>query len=170
MIFGIYDENRIKNIIPKTHNTLLIRILEPFNIKENDDDLKFKNDYRKIVHLYLYDTYNTSDILKQKFNKDNLNIIANIIYQNNYEEILIHCSLGISRSPAVIICISRLINNKELENFIKENYPFYNKMIINIFEQINISKKIYDSNFIFRDDCLKKDKNKNLTKKISINY
>ena len=32
MIFGIYDENRIKNIIPKTHNTLLIRILEPFNI------------------------------------------------------------------------------------------------------------------------------------------
>ena len=43
-------------------------------------------------------------------------------------------------------------------------------MIINIFEQINISKKIYDSNFIFRDDCLKKDKNKNLTKKISINY
>lgn len=69
MIFGIYDENRIKNIIPKTHNTLLIRILEPFNIKENDDDLKFKNDYRKIVHLYLYDTYNTSDILKQSLIK-----------------------------------------------------------------------------------------------------
>lgn len=171
MIFGIYDENRIKDIIPKTHNTLLIRILEPFNIIENDNDLKYQNDYREIIHLYLYDTYSTSDIVKQEFNKRNLNIISNTILQNNYEEILVHCSLGISRSPAVIICISKIINNKKLENFIKENYVFYNKMIIDIFEQINISNKIYNhSEFIFRDDCLRKDKNKILTKKIDIDY
>lgn len=171
MIFGIYDEYRIKDIIPKTHNTLLIRILEPSNIKEDNSDLRYANDYKKIIHLYLYDIYNVEDIIKKEFNQKNLKIINNIILENNYEEILIHCSLGISRSPAVMICISKIINNKKLEKFIKNNYSFYNQMIIEDFEQINTSNKICDdSDFIFRNDCLKKDKNKILTKKIYIDY
>lgn len=34
---------------------------------------------------------------------------------------MVHCALGVSRSPAIMICISRILGNYQMEEIINEN-------------------------------------------------
>jgi len=66
--------------------------------------------------------------------------------KKDYDEVVIHCSLGISRSPAIMICVAKILNNRELENIVKERYKFYNSYIVDTFEKTAYSIKMLDSN------------------------
>ena len=141
MYFGIYNNYEIKNIKPKGKKTILIRCLSKSEYKNMDITLPNKNDYIKILTLNIEDS--------NEFDIDNAKILNEFIINNDFDEVISHCALGLSRSPAIMICISKILNYKELEEIIKENYKFYNKFIVNEFEKYPYKiKKINESNII----------------------
>lgn len=94
--FGIFDEKSVCNLKLKGEKTILIRILEPNNITKipiNNID-----DYIDVLELYIYDYVNkvNDNILNKNFF-----LLNQFILNNNFDEIIVHCSLGISRSPAI---------------------------------------------------------------------
>lgn len=159
MYIGIYDSKRVTNVSLKGNNSILIRILEPSGYS-NDLPIINYSSYQDILELYLPDyikKINTQE-LTEIFSELN-----QFILDNDFDEIIIHCSLGISRSPAIMICIAKIINNLELEELIKDQYKFYNKFIVQRFENYPyLTKEIedkeiihdYQSFFISNDDSL----------------
>lgn len=129
MYYGIFDEKKVTNLNLKGNKSILIRIFDP----NSTTHPKIINelDYQKILELYIpdYVTKPETKELEEIFTKLN-----KFILDNDFNEIIIHCSMGISRSPAIMICIARIINNTKLEQEIKEKYRFYNKFIINEFK------------------------------------
>lgn len=149
MYFNIYDDYSIRNYIPKGKKSILIRILEP---SYNINGIPYKIDtiklYKNILELYIFDTINknSNEDSKYIFNQEHAKILNNFIINNDFDEIVVHCSLGISRSPAIMICIAKILGNNKLENIIKEKYKFYNLHIVDTFEKYNYNFK--KTNFI----------------------
>lgn len=148
MYYAIFDEQRVKNLKLRGTKTILIRILEPETIKPS----KIENikDYVGILELHIKDYVSNIeekelDPIFSKLNK--------FILTNDFDEIIIHCSLGISRSPAIMMCISQILNNKKLLLEIEKKFPFYNKLIIKEFQSYPYkSKNMKNKTFIFEKE------------------
>lgn len=148
MYFSICDDYSIRNYMLKGKNSLLIRILEP-SYDTNGIPYQINNieQYKNVLELYIYDTidnYNNQNT-KYIFNYEHAKILNDFIITNDFDEVVVHCSLGISRSPAIMICIAKILGNSELENIIKEKYKFYNLNIVDTFENYNYCIKITES-------------------------
>lgn len=172
MYFNIFDNYSIRNYIPKGKNSILIRILEP---SYNINGIPYKIDtiklYKNILELYIFDTINKSndDDSKYIFNNGHAKILNDFIVNNEFDEVVIHCSLGISRSPAIMICIAKILGNSILENLIKEKYKFYNLHIVDVFEKYNYNLKKIDYISIIDGNILdekKSDKCNHILQKI----
>lgn len=151
MYFSICNDVSIRNHNKKGDKAILIRILEP-SYKLSGIPYKINNidQYKDILELYIDDTVIGSDIINKEnvFDYEKAKILNDFILKNNFDEVVVHCSLGISRSPAIMLCIAKILNNSELEKIIKEKYKFYNLYLVDIFIKSNYSIKKVDDNKI----------------------
>lgn len=151
MYVGIFDNIRVRNLKLKGKNKILIRIfdrdayhVEKYNILNIDE-------YNDVLELYIKDISKFDDVSYLSYCFSELN---DFLLANNFDEIIVHCSMGMSRSPAIMICIGYMLNNIKLVNMVKENYKFYNQVIVNEFLKYDyLTKEINDKEVVF-DNCL----------------
>ena len=143
MYFGIYGEDEIDSIKLRGNSSILIRIC-------GDRCLNTSALYKEILYLDIEDIVNF-DNLTDKFK---INLVKEFIklnefiLKNDFDEIIIHCALGISRSPAIMICVSKILGSFEMEKIIKEKFLNYNKIIVSEFEKFDFTRKEIDINKI----------------------
>ena len=145
MKFGIYSRYLVDDIIPTNEKTVLIRIFSNYS---DFFDMKYIDLYSNVLELCIEDfcVKNVEDKLRDKFIELNRFILF-----NDFEEIIVHCTLGISRSPAIMICIAKILDSLDMENIIKENFKFYNKIIVDEFEKFDyLTKNVKIDDIVFR--------------------
>ena len=156
MYFGIYDYRTIQYLKPKTDNAVLIRILEPsYQISGIPYVIENIKDYNNVLELYFHDITNTQIQLLNtaiSFSKDLAKQLNNFILENDFDEIAIHCSAGISRSPAIGLCVSKILQSQEMEDMILSYSHFIpNKQILETFNSFNYITKPFNGKIIFRN-------------------
>lgn len=156
MYFGIYDYRTIQSLKPKTDNAVLIRVLEPsYQVSGIPYDIENIGDYKNVLELYFHDITDTKIQLPNNFiyfSKDLSKKLNNFILENNFDEIAIHCSAGISRSPAIGLCVSKILENMEMENMILSYSHFIpNKQILETFNSFNYITKPFNGEIVFRN-------------------
>ena len=97
--------------------------------------------YFSICNEFSINKYSLKGNKSNLFNYEKALTLNNFILENDFDEVVVHCSLGISRSPAIMICVAKILNNLELENKIKEKYKYYNQYIVRIFQSFNYQIK-----------------------------
>ena len=159
MYFNICDDVSIRKYNVKGKKAILIRILEPsYKVSGIPYSINNIKQYVSVLELYIDDTIINSVVVdfENAFDSQKARVLNNFILKNDFDEIVVHCSLGISRSPAIMICIAKILNNIELENIVRERYKFYNQYIVDVFEktdysikEVNIVEK-FDGNIMSR--------------------
>lgn len=156
MYFGIYDDYTIRKLELKGSKAILIRILEPSYLRNGIPyEIKNLDKYANVLELYF------NDILIPKFQRKSIffsNEMAKklnqFILDNDFDEIAIHCSAGISRSPAIGLCVAKILNSKDMEQQIT-NYTHFspNKQILDTFDSFDFICKNSSNNndIIFRN-------------------
>jgi len=157
MYFGIYNSYAVRNLILNGKKTILIRCLSDSEYQDKSLTIQNIQDYSAILELNLED--------KNFLDYKNRELLNNFIINNDFDEVITHCSLGLSRSPAIMICIAKILQSSEMEELVKENYKFYNRGIVNDFEKLTYkTKNIIEKNFILRDTYNKNENSKVLVK------
>lgn len=140
MYWEIYDNYTIRSIKPKTDKSILIRILEP---QYKNYGIPYKihslDKYIDVLELYFDDIveippeeYKNRFVL---FNNDMAKQLTDFIITHDFEEINVHCNGGQSRSAAIMICISKILDRKDIEESINKDSRFKpNKLVLNIFD------------------------------------
>ena len=132
MYFGIFDEDTVTDLSLQGNRPILIRVFSPNTSIEEHTIIKNKDDYIDILELYLKDYVDepTENELNDIFKKLN-----DFILSNDFDEVIVHCTMGISRSPAIMICIAKILQHKFFEEVIKEYFKAYNRYIVQKFEE-----------------------------------
>lgn len=144
MYFGIYDDYTIRKLELKGSKPILIRILEPSYYK-NGIPYQIDNldKYNNILELYF------DDILVPKFQSNSVFFsvemakkLNDFILENDFDEIAIHCNAGISRSPAIGLCVAKILKSTDMEQQIT-NYTHFlpNKQILDTFASFDFVYK-----------------------------
>jgi protein-tyrosine phosphatase len=151
MYFQIANSYSIKNLKPRGNKPVLILCLSESEYNNLSYLEELNNSYSNILKLNIED--------KENFDLSNAKLLNNFILENNFDEVITCCALGMSRSPAIMICISKILNCPKIEELVKENYKFYNKYIVNTFEQFPyITKNIENKEYILNKQIIKTTK------------
>ena len=164
LYWGIYDDYTVRTLEPRGKNPILIRVLET-SYKGNNIPYEIEtiNKYKNILELYFDDISDYSERYINKFslfNKDMAQELVKFINENIFDEVVVHCSAGISRSSAIMICISRILGLKTIEENIYKCGMFYpNTLVINEFSKIRYTnnKYFYEHNLINTNGYLHKE-------------
>lgn len=131
MYFGISNCYSIRNLKFKGKKPIVISCLsESEYLDIGFDDF---NDNVTMLKLNIIDT--------NDFNLKNVELLNEFILNNEFDEIITYCALGMSRSPAIMICISKILQSPLMEKTIKDKYNFYNKSIVDSFEKFPYKTK-----------------------------
>ena len=132
MYFGIFDEDTVTNLELKGEKPILVRIFSPDMPDEEKTIIENEEEYINILELYIKDYVEepSSTELNDIFEKLN-----NFILENDFDEVIVHCAFGLSRSPAIMICIAKILENKFFEDVVKEYFKSYNRYIVKKFEE-----------------------------------
>lgn len=135
MYYGIYDEDTITKIKPLGKKPIVIRLL--------DKDKEPLENFDKVLKLFVADINRELD-LENIYNEKHAKMINDFILNNDFDEILVHCALGISRSPAVMAYIALILDDKKMFNdILSEKHFIPNKLIL---------RKSMEYNYIIRKD------------------
>lgn len=144
MYYGCYDEYTIEHIKPLGKNPIVIRILD-----YEKEPLK---DFPNVLTIYVSDLekkYGSGNL----YNESHAKQINEFILNNDFDEILVHCSLGISRSPAVMAYIALILDDKKMFNdILSQKHFFPNKLILKISMTYNYTIKKDEREKILRND------------------
>ena len=144
MYYGCYDEYTIEHIKPLGKNPIVIRILD-----YEKEPLK---DFSNVLTIYVSDLekkYGSGNL----YNESHAKQINEFILNNDFDEILVHCSLGISRSPAVMAYIALILDDKKMFNdILSQKHFFPNKLILQISMTYNYTIKKDEREKILRND------------------
>ena len=122
MYYGVYDEDTITKIKPLGKKPIVIRLL--------DKDKEPLENFDKVLNLFVADINMELD-LENIYNEKHAKMINDFILNNDFDEILVHCALGISRSPAVMAYIALILDDKKMFNDIQSEKHFIpNKLIL----------------------------------------
>ena len=122
MFYGIYDEDTITKIKPLGKKPIVIRLL--------DKDKEPLENFDKVLNLFVADINMELD-LENIYNEKHAKMINDFILNNDFDEILVHCALGISRSPAVMAYIALILDDKKMFNdILSEKHFIPNKLIL----------------------------------------
>lgn len=159
MYWGIYDEYTIRNYKTKGKCPILIRALEPSYKDKIPYSIDTIDEYIDILELYFEDISEYMEDYQDKYTLFNVEMaykLIEFVNKNKFDEIVIHCSAGISRSSALMICVSRILGLHSIEKEICKSGRFYpNKLVIQefmkcnyntIFNEKNYEHKIYNTN------------------------
>ena len=152
MYWGIYSSEHIQHLKLKGKRPILIRALEPL-YKEGKIPYEIPNINKYIDVLELYFDDITDERVDKKFvlfNRDMSYKLIDFINKNEFDEIVVHCAMGISRSSALMICISKILNLPQIEEvIIKSNRFNPNKLVLKIFSECTIiNTKKLNSEFV----------------------
>lgn len=150
MYLAIIDEQRIKSFKPSGDAPILIRIFNPNSDIKSFNDIEYIGCYKDVLSLFIKDITAVDNINLE----DDFKLLNKFILDNKFDEIVIHCNMGISRSPAIMICIAKMLNNYKLVEEIKNRYKFYNKYIVYQFDSFKyVSRDDICDEFIFEEIC-----------------
>ena len=122
MYYGVYDEDTITKIKPLGKKPIVIRLLD----KEKEP----LENFDKVLNLFVADINMELD-LENIYNEKHAKMINDFILNNDFDEILVHCALGISRSPAVMAYIALILDDKKMFNdILSEKHFIPNKLIL----------------------------------------
>lgn len=122
MYYGIYDEDTITKIKPLGKKPIVIRLL--------DKDKEPLENFDNVLKLFVADINKKLD-LENIYNEKHAKMINDFILNNDFDEILVHCALGISRSPAVMAYIALILDDKKMFNdILSEKHFIPNKLIL----------------------------------------
>ena len=122
MYYGVYDEYTITKIKPLGKKPIVIRLL--------DKDKEPLENFDKVLNLFVADINMELD-LENIYNEKHAKMINDFILNNDFDEILVHCALGISRSPAVMAYIALILDDKKMFNdILNEKHFIPNKLIL----------------------------------------
>lgn len=139
MYYGIYDEYTITKIKPLGKKPIVIRLL--------DTEKEPLENFDKVLNLFVADIIMKLDA-KNIYNEKHAKMINEFILNNDFDEILVHCTLGISRSPAVMAYIALILDDKKMFNdILNEKHFLPNKLIL---------KKSMEYNYIIKKDTREK--------------
>lgn len=148
MYWGIFNDYNIRHYKPQGKKAILIRALEPsYKQMGIPYNIKYLSSYVNVLELYFQDFREVPpEKYKDRFKLFNEKLaleLIDFIKNNDFDEIAVHCSAGISRSSAIMICISRIINNKEIEDTIFKHTELYdpNPLVLQEFDKVN--NKVY---------------------------
>ena len=146
MEFGIYSRYMVDDIVPTSKKAILIRIFSDYS---DYFDMKYIDLYSNVLELYIKDFCERKDEELKKL-IDMFIELNKFILSNDFDEVIVHCTLGISRSPAIMICIAKILGCLEIENIVKEKFKVYNKIIVDEFEKFNYLNKVINvDNIVF---------------------
>ncbi len=135
MYYGVYDEDTITKIKPLGKKPIVIRLL--------DKDKEPLENFDKVLKLFVADINRELD-LENIYNEKHAKMINDFILNNDFDEILVHCALGISRSPAVMAYIALILDDKKMFNdILSEKHFIPNKLIL---------RKSMEYNYIIKKD------------------
>lgn len=155
MYFGVSNSYSIRSLKFKGKKPIVISCLS--NSEYSDIGFDGFEDFVKTLELDITDT--------NDFDLKNAELLNEFILNNEFDEIITYCALGMSRSPAIMICISKILDSSLMEKTIKDKYKFYNKSIVESFEKFPYkTKKLSDNTVIYYDY----NDNKKLVKEINI--
>lgn len=141
MKYKILDDYTVRFNHPQTKNTILIRILESRyqggNIPYNIGNL---TEYSHVLDLYFDDIseYNEHALKYFTFFDEQMAAtILDLVKQTKPQEIVVHCSKGCSRSPAVMLGIADYLDRDDITHEIKNQNTYFhpNQWVLSIFEQ-----------------------------------
>ena len=122
MYYGVYDEDTITKIKPLGKKPIVIRLL--------DKDKEPLENFDNVLKLFVADINKELD-LENIYNEKHAKMINDFILNNDFDEILVHCALGISRSPAVMAYIALILDDKKMFNdILSEKHFIPNKLIL----------------------------------------
>lgn len=118
--WNVLDCYSVQDYKPITNNALLIRMLEPIRgNKCYDLDIKNINLYKEVVCIRCDDIEKQIQEKTILFNNNHAKQIQTTLY-NNYDEIVVHCSAGISRSAGVMLAVAEYLNDTEMIDYINK--------------------------------------------------
>lgn len=160
MYFGICNTSTIRNLKLNGKKMILIQCLNESEYLSSDLVIENIDEYSNVLRL------NVEDSLY--FDLENAKLLNEFIVNNDFDEVITCCGLGISRSPAIMICVSRILEVPIMEKLVIENYKYYNEYIVDAFERFPYeTKECNDSIFVLREKHRGKD-DKSLIKRFII--
>ncbi|MEK6757564.1 MAG: hypothetical protein AABX88_00400 [Nanoarchaeota archaeon] len=119
--------------------TLALRIFSSSHKNKEKRKLVNSELYQKISEYYFDDLF-VNDSPNELFSGDLARRMLNDVEKsiNSCEEILIHCVLGKSRSPAVGIALNEIYNLGDDSQKLKNQFPNFNERVYQILIQENI--------------------------------
>lgn len=134
----VFIKNNIKALLIRIFNS---KELDPIGYKSIKHDI-----FYKILNItfddFDYNEINKLDSVKKtypnviSFNKSIAKKIIEFvsINKNNVNTIIIHCTAGVSRSPAILIALNDIFHFNTIKY--KEKYPSYNKYVYDVMKNI----------------------------------
>lgn len=142
MYWGVYDDYTIRMLRPKGKKAILIRALEP-SYKEKGIPYKIYalNQYIDVLELYFDDIWEilSAEVYNRYnlFNEDMAKELITFIRKHDFDEVNVHCGAGISRSSALMTCVSKIIGMPQIEQSINECERFIpNKLVLSVFDKV----------------------------------
>lgn len=151
LYFSIMDEGSASEYNPIGERPILIRCYYNHLCKIEHIDKFIDVLELKFAEGTLEDIEKNKDIV---FNEKMAIELNKFILKNDFDEIVIHCSAGAARSPAIGMCVARILGLKELEKTIVRSGGFIPDFItLFVFAKTNIMVKecFKDSDVIIRN-------------------
>lgn len=160
LYFSINSERDMEKFMPKGEKAILIRVLEPW-YKEKGIPYEMENidKFSNVLELYFWDHANDEDpedmteweeyeIFTEKMAVE----LNEFIVNNDFDEVTVHCTEGFSRSPAIAMCIARILKLEDLVVKIANGQYVPNLWVLLVFSKINVIYKegFKDSDVIYR--------------------
>lgn len=142
MYWGIFSRYEIERYKPVGKNAILIRCLEPSEIKkeESEKNDEIKANYKSVLELYFNDIIKEEYRNNESFSKDMTMKLIKFIKLNEFDEIDIHCTAGVSRSATLMYSIATILKQEDIRKEILESKR-YNITDWVYREILNVSEK-----------------------------
>lgn len=103
---------------------------------ESENQLMPQGDFQDVLYLKFHDTDDKDGVLTP-FSQQHANDINSFLERNSgAEEVVVHCTMGISRSAAVAIFLSEKFDvpchRIDQPNITWKNWPQYNKLVYRV--------------------------------------
>ena len=118
---GAFPGYAMKAVPVKWHPALLIRITEP-----NEELLPVSEGWDEQIVLRFHDIDKPLEDFVM-FNKDMARQIVDVVTSKDWSQVVVHCTAGVSRSPAVALAIAEYYGLEETAGRLGK-FPF-NKLV-----------------------------------------
>lgn len=145
-MYRILNDYTVRHYMPKGEKTILIRLLEPVYRTEGVPYcIEFESEFKAILNIYVDDVVEDNELAHKYFHVFSEEMAAEIVDfvdAHEFDELIVHCNKGMSRSSAVMIGILNHLEEFELEQMVSNSNLYTpNELIVSVFKQYNQKMK-----------------------------